>query len=94
MPTVVDHHLPTETIAGVLAPETLRRTVDETLEPLSFHDHRSKLSWEWPEALSALGDIDRMAEFLYKVDESALEDAFLQWIEHFDMHAVVGTPEP
>ena len=33
--------------------------------------------------------VDRIAELLYWADESALEDAFLERIEHFDMHAVV-----
>ncbi|HJP29596.1 MAG TPA: hypothetical protein QGF95_03475 [Candidatus Latescibacteria bacterium] len=109
LPAVVDH-LPSETLAGLLAPaharhlrfntevlramspDTLRRAVDDTLDPVAFHGNRSRVSWEWLEAVTSLGDVDRIADLLHRIDVSALEDAFLERIDHFDMLAVVGGP--
>lgn len=76
-------------ILRVMSPDTFCRAVDETLDPIAFHARRSRVSWEWLEAVISLNDVDRIAEPLYRADESALEDAFLERIEHFDMHAVV-----
>ena len=108
LPAVVDR-LPSETIAGLVAPKnlkhsrfnlellrvmspaTLGRTVDETLDPVYYHGDRSRVSWEWLSAITALEDVNRIAELLYRVDESALEDAFLERIDNFDMNAVVGS---
>ena len=106
LPAVVDK-LPSETIAGLVAPddykmvrfntemlqtmsaETFERTVDETLDPVNYHGNRTKVSWEWLEAVSALPDHNKRAELLFKVDASMLEDALLDKVDAVDMLAKV-----
>lgn len=69
---------------------TFERTVDETLDPVNYHGNRTKVSWEWLEAVSTLPDHNKRAELLFKVDQSMLEDALLDKVDMIDMHATVG----
>lgn len=78
------------TLLRSMSPSTLVRAVDETLDPVQFHADRSRVSWEWLEAVASLGEANRIADLLGRVDESILEEAFQERIEHFDMHALVG----
>lgn len=77
-------------ILRVMSAPALSRTVDETLGPVDYHEYRSQVSWEWLEAISSLQDVNRIAEILAGLEESVLEDAFLERIDYFDMNAVVG----
>ncbi len=108
---VVVNKLPSETIAGLVAPsehklvrfntemlqamsaETFERTVDDTLDPVYFQGNRTKVSWEWLEAVAALGDHNKRAELLLQVDQSMIEDALLDKVDSIDMHAQVGGME-
>ena len=77
-------------VLRTMSPDTFRRAVDETLDPVYYHGPRGRVSWEWLEAVTALADVSLIAELLQRVDIDVLEDAFLERIEHFDLHAVMG----
>lgn len=77
-------------LLAAMPAETFARTVEDTLDPVYFHGNRSKVSWEWLEAVAALADHNKRAELLFKVDMSMLEDALLDKVDSFDMYAQVG----
>ena len=78
-------------VLQTMSPETFERAVDETLDPVYYHGNRGAVSWEWLEAVAALGDHNKAAELLFGVDESILEDALLERVDDFDMHARVAS---
>ena len=73
-----------------MSAESFARAVEDTLDPIYYHGNRTKVSWEWLEAVAALDDPNKRAALLYKVDQSLLEDAFLDKVDSIDMHAQVG----
>jgi len=79
-------------LLATMSPETLGRTVDETLDPVYYHGYRRQVSWEWMEALAALADTTHMAELLSRVDESVLEEALVERVEEMDLLANVAPP--
>jgi hypothetical protein len=79
-------------LLAVMSPETLGRTVDDTLDPVYYHGYRSRVSWEWLEAIVALDNVTRIAELLSRVDESVLEDALIDRMDNFDLEANVALP--
>ena len=72
-----------------MSAESFARAVEDTLDPIYYHGNRTKVSWEWLEAVAALGDHSKRAALLYKVDQSLLEDAFLDKVDSIDMHAEI-----
>ena len=73
-----------------MPPETLARSVEETLDPVLHPELRSKISWEWLEAVAAVGDVDRTAALLRKVDEELLEEAILDRLHQLDLAGVAS----
>ena len=73
-----------------MSAETFERTVDDTLDPVNYHGNRTKVSWEWLEAVATLDNASKRAELLFKVDQSVLEDALLDRVDLIDMHAQVS----
>lgn len=69
---------------------TLARAMLETLEPVSFQEHRTRLSWEWLEAVAALDDPNRAAALLLPIDESLLVEAFLDKVDTLQMNDLVS----
>lgn len=76
-----------------MSAESFARAVEDTLDPVYYHGNRTKVSWEWLEAVAALDDHNKRAALLYKVDQSLLEDAFLDKVDGIDMHAQVSALE-
>ena len=72
-----------------MSAESFARAVEDTLDPIYYHGNRTKVSWEWLEAVAALDDHSKRAALLYKVDQSLLEDAFLDKVDSIDMHAEI-----
>ena len=72
-----------------MSAESFARAVEDTLDPVYSHGNRTKISWEWLEAVAALDDHSKRAALLYKVDQSLLEDAFLDKVDSIDMHAEI-----
>ena len=72
-----------------MSAESFARAVEDTLDPVYYHGNRTKVSWEWLEAVAALDDHSKRAALLYKVDQSLLEDAFLDKVDSIDMHAEI-----
>ena len=73
-----------------MSAESFARAVEDTLDPVYYHGNRTKVSWEWLEAVAALDDHSKRAALLYKVDQGLLEDAFLDKVDSIDMHAQVS----
>ena len=78
-------------LLAAMPAETFARTVEDTLDPVHFHGNRSKVSWEWLEAVAALDDHNKRAELLCRVDGAMLEDALIDKVDSFDMYAQVGS---
>ena len=70
-----------------MSPEAFDRVVGETLDQVYYHGNRAQVSWEWLEAVAALKDDNKIAELLFEVDQTVLEDALIQRMDAFDMHA-------
>jgi len=77
-------------ILRALSPEVFARTVDETLEPIYQQTLRTQVSWEWLEAVAALGDAGKAAALLRQVDPEMLEDALLDRLETLDLNGIFG----
>ena len=77
-----------------MSAESFARAVEDTLDPVYYHGNRTKVSWEWLEAVAALDDHNKRAALLFKVDQSLLEEAFLDKVDSIDMHAQVGIGKP
>ena len=77
-----------------MSAESFARAVEDTLDPIYYHGNRTKVSWEWLEAVAALDDHNKRAALLFKVDQSLLEEAFLDKVDSIDMHAEVGIEKP
>ena len=77
-----------------MSAESFARAVEDTLDPVYYHGNRTKVSWEWLEAVAALDDHNKRAALLFKVDQSLLEEAFLDKVDSIDMHAQVGIEKP
>lgn len=77
-----------------MSAESFARAVEDALDPIYYHGNRTKVSWEWLEAVAALDDHNKRAALLYKVDQSLLEEAFLDKVDGIDMHAQVGIEKP
>ena len=77
-----------------MSAESFARAVEDTLDPIYYHGNRTKVSWEWLEAVAALDDHNKRAALLFKVDQSLLEEAFLDKVDSIDMHAQVGIEKP
>lgn len=75
-----------------MSPGVLRSAMDETLDRVDSPELRSRVSWEWLQALATLKAFDRRAELLRAVDPSLLEDALLDRLEHLKLNEVVGPP--
>ncbi len=69
-----------------MSPGTFTRTVDDTLDPIYHHSHRSQVSWEWLSAVAALDDVNKIAQLLWDVGPSLLEDALLERVDDFGMN--------
>lgn len=77
-----------------MSAEVFARAVEDALDPIYYHGNRTQVSWEWLEAVAALDDHNQRAALLYKVDQSLLEEAFLDKVDGIDMHAQVGIEKP
>ena len=73
-----------------MSPGVLRRTMAETLDRVDNSDLRTRVSWEWLQALATLKEFDRRAELLRGLDPSLLEDALLDRLGHLKLNEVVG----
>ena len=49
-----------------MSAESFARAVEDTLDPIYYHGNRTKVSWEWLEAVAALDDHSKRAALLYK----------------------------
>ena len=73
-----------------MPPETFARSVAHTIAPILHHDLRSRVSWEWLEAVAAIQDHDKAAELLRGVDEELLVEAIMDRLDAMDLGAVGG----
>ena len=73
-------------VLATMSPDTFTRTVDDTLDPIYHHSHRSQVSWEWLSAVAALDDVNKIAQLLWDVGPSLLEDALLERVDDFGMN--------
>ncbi len=73
-----------------MSPPAFRRAMAETLDRVDDSRLRTRVSWEWLQALATLTDVDHRTKLLRAVDPALLEDALLDRQTHLDLNAVVG----
>jgi len=69
-----------------MTPQTFRRAVEETLDPIDDQRLRGKVSWEWMEAVASINDPNLAAELLRECDIEPLEDALVDRMKGRDMN--------
>lgn len=77
-------------LVKAMSPQTFRRAVQETLDPIDDQRLRGKVSWEWMEAVASIEDPVRSAELLRACDLELLEDALVDRMKGRDMNKVAG----
>ena len=70
--------------------QTFARTVADTLDPVLHQTRRTKISWEWLQAVAALQDQDKAAELLREVSDEALEEAIMDRLDQMGLGAVAA----
>ena len=78
-------------VMRAMSPGVFERIVHETLDPVYNPELRTRVSWEWLQAVAALQDHHKAAELLRKVDATLLEDAILDRLDQMDLGAVVAS---
>ncbi|MDE2998791.1 MAG: TraR/DksA C4-type zinc finger protein [Gemmatimonadota bacterium] len=73
-----------------MSPGVLQSTMAETLDRVDNPGLRTRVSWEWLQALSTLREFDRRAELLRAVDPELLGDALQDRLEHLRLNEVVS----
>lgn len=77
-------------LVQAMSPETFRRAVEETLDPIDEQRLRGKVSWEWMEAVASIDDPNRASELLRGCDLELLEDALIDRMKGRDVNKVAG----
>jgi hypothetical protein len=77
-------------LVKAMSPQTFRRAVEETLDPIDDQRLRGKVSWEWMEAVAAIEDPNRAADLLRACDTELLEEALIDRMNGSDMNKVAG----
>ena len=85
-----DEKLYNTALVKAMSPETFRRTVEETLDPICDQGVRGKVSWEWMEAVASIEDPKRAAELLRGCDPELLEDALINRMRIGDINKVMA----
>ena len=77
-------------ILRAMSPEVFDRAVRDVLDPIDNPDLRTRVSWQWLEAVASLDDPNQAATLLRHVDPVALEDAVMDRLADLDLGTVVG----
>lgn len=80
-------------ILRAMSPAVFDRAVRDVLDPIDNPDLRTKVSWEWMEAVAAMNDPGQAANLLRHVDPVALEDAIMDRLGDLDLGAVLPGSE-
>lgn len=81
-------------IIRAMSPATFERAVREVLDPIDNPDLRTQVSWEWLEAVAALGDPGQAAALLRHVDPAAIEDAIMDRLGELNLDETLKIPGP
>ena len=79
-------------VIQAMSPGAFARTVEDTLDPVYHQELRTRVSWEWLEAVAALQDHHQAAELLRQVDPEALDEAIMDRLDQLDLGAIAGPP--
>ena len=80
-------------VIRAMSPTAFARTVEESLDPVYHPELRTRVAWEWLEAVAALQDHHKAAELLRKVDPEALEEAIMNRLDAMDLGAIAASTE-
>ncbi|NKB67515.1 MAG: hypothetical protein GKR89_10670 [Candidatus Latescibacteria bacterium] len=79
-------------VLRAMSPTAFARTVQDTLEPVDQQALRTRITWEWLQAVAALDDCNKMAQLLRQADWEVVEDTLLERLEEVDLdQRVPGT---
>ena len=72
-------------VLRAMSPAVFARTVHDTLEPVDQQALRTRITWEWLQAVAALGDPDKTAQLVAQANWEVLEDALLERLDEVDL---------
>ena len=72
-------------ILRAMSPRVFDRAVRDVLDPIDNPDLRTRVAWEWLEAVAALNDPNQAAALLRSVDSAALEEAVMDRLDDLDL---------
>ena len=78
-------------LISAMTPGAFRRAVEETLDPMDDAEARSKVSFEWLQALAELRDVNKRAELLQSVDPELIEEALIPHVKKIGMNDIVAS---
>jgi hypothetical protein len=81
-----------EEVLRAMSPETFARAMSDTLEPVDQQELRTRISWEWLEAVAALDNPVQAAALLRQADPELLQEAVFDRLDELDLGAVAGLP--
>ena len=71
-------------VLKVMSPKVFVRALNDTLEPVHQADLRVSITWDWLQAVAAVGDPIKRAELLVEADWDVIEDAIVHGLEKID----------
>ena len=80
-------------ILRAMSPRVFDRTVRDVLDPIDNPDLRTRVAWEWLEAVAALNDPNQAAALLRAVDPAALEEAVMDRLTELNLDATLPGTE-
>lgn len=73
-----------------MTPQTFRRAVEDTLDPIDNQVARARVSWQWLESVAVLDDIEHAATLLHETETELIEDALVDRLKRCDLNKVMG----
>jgi len=67
-----------------MSPKVFVRALNDTLELVDQSDLRISITWDWLQAVAAIGDPVKQAELLLEADWNVIEDAIVDGLEKIE----------
>ncbi|NQU31034.1 MAG: TraR/DksA C4-type zinc finger protein, partial [Anaerolineae bacterium] len=68
-------------VIRAMSPKTFSRAVAETLDSVDYQPLRTKVMWDWMQAVASMDDKNKAAELLREMDLDTIEDAVMDRID-------------
>ena len=80
-------------VIRAMSPRTFARAIDETLDIVDQQELRTKVVWDWLQAVASMEDKNKAAELLRSMDFDKIEDAIMDRIEGMNLEETLCAVE-